>query len=581
MAHPLLQARYDRLQVSAHRTAGRAAIPDWIIKNTRHPADPTKPWSFLHHEYQLGILRSEAEYTSVVKAAQTGMSETSIRLTLALASLYQSSNFMYILPSLLFARRFATTRVDPVIEFSPQLSRELSKDVDSSELKRIANSFVYFAGAQTARQSISVPAKGLILDELDFCSQSVLTSFYSRLGHNLAGESIVTRFSTPTLPGYGISKLHQQGSQGVYMVYHTGCGQWVVVDPLTDIVLPGWEEDNLVNFSRQELDNPTLRPDEAYVACPRCKKRVTMENLVDPGKRAWVHKQPDNDHKSFYVSPLDVPAVNTPAKILRGVSNYERRADWINFGLGKAFQDAENSVVLDAVEKAAVVQAVFPGKQGIVGAVLGSDVGKVSHVLIGKRSGEYMDIIWAERVAATGDGEPVTTWKQRMEQYGVWRAVVDAGPDITSPKQLIQQSVHGRAWACYFTRGGKKLDDLDRDDATQVLGASRTRIIDRVVKDLNAGKIRLMAQHAEKALLLKHIQAMKRVSRISDTTGEKTEHWASTTTENHYFFALVYLYIADQLAAGATAMPTLPVNLLIHKARLGSAVKPTLAQYPY
>jgi len=170
------------------------AIPEWICSNTRHPDDPTKPWSFKYHEYQIEILRTDSEYLSAIKAAQTGMSELSVRLMLALASLYRSKNFMYILPSSSFARKFVVARVDPVIEMSEQLSRETSKE-------------------------------GLVMDEVDFCSQKVLTSFYSRLQHNMPGESIVTRFSTPTLPGYGISAMYESGSRAVYMVWHEKLGR--------------------------------------------------------------------------------------------------------------------------------------------------------------------------------------------------------------------------------------------------------------------------------------------------------------------------------------------------------------------
>jgi hypothetical protein len=549
---------------------GRAAIPQWIVDNTRHPLDSTKNWSFKGHEYQIEILKTDAEYLSVIKAAQTGMSELAVRLMLALASLYQARNFMYILPSLQFARRFAMTRVDPVIEHSPQLSREVSKDVDSSEIKRLADSFIYFAGAQKAGQAISVPSKGLVMDEVDFCIQSVLTSFYSRLQHNDMGDSIITRFSTPTLPGYGISEMTEAGSMGVYMVWHEVCGQWVVVDPLQDIALPGWEKDTLIEFSKQDLDDPRLKLDQAYVRCPHCSKPISQDNMVDPAKRAWVHKYPDRVEKSFYVSPLDVPSINTPEKVLRNVKNYTRHVDWINFGLGKAFEDAENSVVIAQVKKAAVVSPVPPGAGGVSGAVMGSDVGKVSHLLTGVRSGEYMDILWPERVRQDGSDTLVSTWKERMGQYQVSKAVVDAGPDISAPQKLIQESAWGQAWACYFTRGSKtKLENISLDEEQQVISAARTAVIDSVVKKLNAGKIRLPANHPETELMLKHFATMKRATRVSETTGDMIQHWTSTSPENHYFFALVYLMIADEMAnEGGVSVP-MGAGDLISVARVG------------
>lgn len=47
-------------------------------------------------------------------------------------------------------------------------------------------------------------AQFLVRDEYDFCKQSVLTTFDSRLGHNKEGEDFRRDFSTPTVAGYGM-----------------------------------------------------------------------------------------------------------------------------------------------------------------------------------------------------------------------------------------------------------------------------------------------------------------------------------------------------------------------------------------
>ena len=574
MANPLLQARYDRQMVAIAQRSGRAQLPAWLEQHTRNPMAPAKPWSFKDHEYQIEILRTEAEFLSVIKAAQTGMSELSVRMALALASLYPSTNWIYILPSLLFARRFSTSRMDPVIENSPTLRSMISKEVNSSEMKKLAQSFLYFVGAQSQRQSISIPAKGLVMDEVDFCSATVLTSFMSRLGHNRPGESIITRFSTPTLPGYGISKMHDDGSQAVYMVWHEKCSHWVVIHPLHNIVLPGYDEDTLINFNKSDLDNPLLDFAKSWVQCPHCKQEITQQNLCTPQYRAWVHRYPERDQKSFYVSPLDVPAINTPEKILRNVDNYERHDDWVNFGLGVPYQSAENSVVLKSVKDAAKSYPITPAERCAVGCVMGSDVGKTSHRLVGKRNGKYLDIVWAERVRQTGDNVLLESTMERMRQYGVWRFVIDAGPDITTPQAIIDASSYRQSYACYFVRQPKKdLSEFEEDEFTQTLKVPRTNIIDKVVKDLNGGLIRFMPEssHPEMSLVFKHLSTMRRVKRISDTTGETLATWTSVSTENHYFFALVYLYLADMMVkSGLTTIP-LPMNGLVKKVRMASA----------
>ena len=55
-------------------------------------------------------------------------------------------------------------------------------------LKRIGDMSLYVVGSFSPGDAISVPAQFLVRDEYDFCKQSVLTTFDSRLGHNKEGE---------------------------------------------------------------------------------------------------------------------------------------------------------------------------------------------------------------------------------------------------------------------------------------------------------------------------------------------------------------------------------------------------------
>jgi len=101
-----------------------------------------------------------------------------------------------------------------------------------------------------------------------------------------------------------------------------------------------------VNFTKADLDDPRFEVEKAWVRCPHCLREISQQNMVEPEKRAWVHHHPDIDEKSFYISPLDVPAINTPRKILENSRNYEthivrngkyleaHREFWLRAGLG-------------------------------------------------------------------------------------------------------------------------------------------------------------------------------------------------------------------------------------------------------
>jgi len=556
---PLLNMFGDRTRTSILRSSGRQNLAFWIEKNTTDPFNPSRPWSFDKHEYQKGILGSSKPHTVIRKAAQAGVSELAVRTALGLCSLYSGTNFIYVLPSLMFARKFSVSRIDPVIQNSEVLSSVVSKDVDSSEIKRIGDSFLFVGGAQKQSQAISIPAKGLFRDEHDFCDPQVLTTFESRLGHNAPGEEIIFDFSTPTVPGYGISKLYERGDKSCYFCLHEKCGQWVEVDPATSIVLPGFDQP-LNMLHKSDLSNPLVKPNEAWVKCPHCGGEITLANLADPESRAWVPEFPDRDIASFYVSPLDVPTINPPSKVVKRIESYETTSDWINFALGTPFASAENKIVEEAFEKALRGQVVYPRDGAANYTVMGMDIGKMSHLLVGREVEGKLHVIWAERIRQTDDNELCSRYLQIQRQYGAVKGVIDAAPDLTVPKMAIARSLVGQVWGSYFVqgRGPSSLGFFSLDEIDQVVKIYRTRIMDEVVRLFNKGDIILPREHPDLPILRKHLLAMNRI-RKDDVEGNEKAVWISDG-DDHYFLALVYLVAAKMMTE--TLSNVIPLNLL-------------------
>ena len=570
-AMPGLRQRVARLKLLVSRSKGMAGLPEWLINNTRDPVDSSQPFSFRNHEYQIDLLSSEYPHSAVMKCSQVGVSEISLRAALGMANLFDGTHWIYSLPSTGFARKFCATRVDPVIDASPLLTQQLNADADSTEVKGIGRSFLYFVGAQKQSQAISVPCKGLIRDEIDFCNQRVLTTLQSRLNHQKSDQEVIRDFSTPTVPDYGIDTLFKDGTKKVYMVYHSICGNWVVADPLRHLVIPGFDE-LIINFSKEDLRDPRVKVEESFVKCDHCHQPISQENLANPDLRAWVPEHPDREMDSFYVSPLDLPAINTPRQIITNLSRYESISDWINFGLGKAHLPAGAAVAPDALRASHTGVASLPGTLKAYGSGIGVDVGKISHLISLERIGSQYIVHWLEKIRqkvhADGTDDLSVTILKRIEQFKAYKSVIDAMPDITAPKKVIELSVYGSVWASYFVRSLKSLEVFALKEDEQIVNIARTKIFDEMVKDINAGLF-VFPRHPDTELLFEHLKKLRKIRRISESTGEEVSAWVSSDDDDHYAFALVYAYAACKMMEAGTATTIyIPPSAMMSKARM-------------
>jgi len=545
--HAEARALLDRVtaQLQAARDLTRSA--DWVAKNTAHPKKFPAPWTFEGHEFQVGIMNDSRPKGSIRKCSQVGMSEVSVRLMLALLSIYQGYTGIYTLPTTGFARKFAKSRIDPVISKSAVLRPMVPTEVDSSELKQIGDSFLYITGTYGQVSAISVPGDILFKDEVDFSNPVVLSTFSSRLGH-AEGGGVDREFSTPTVHGYGISESFEQSSQAYYMVKCDKCGSWELPDFYQDIVIPGFDQ-SIVEFDKAALRDPQVRADDAYIRCPRCHHPLSAANLTDPAKRQWVEKVENKDHGGWQVYPWDVYAVNPIARTLKYVNDYERLADWVNFKVGLPFEDAETAFVPDVVKAMFQLQHVPARRGAATGCVMGVDVGKTSHLLIGKRmSPTRFDLLHAERITQTSEGRLVDRILELADWFGVSKLVIDAMPDFSTPLYVISRLPMGQAYACYYMNNPnkKELDDLRADPDTGVVHAFRTGTFDTTVKAVNTGQV-VAAQldAAERKEFEDHLGAMKRVNKES-ASGERVASWVAVKAD-HYAHALNYLMIADQL----------------------------------
>ena len=519
------RAYLDRIKAGASKTIDLTNMSDWMVQNTRHPDDSSKPWSFKDHEYQKDIVNDDARDLCVQKASQVGLSELQARLLLGLLSILRNRKAIYTMPTTGTMADFVRSRIDPIVEASPVLSETVNDDLDNVKLKQFGSSFAYFLGTFTQKAAISIPAQILINDEINFSDQQTLTTYNSRLGHEEDG-GIRRKFSTPTVPGVGISAEFELSSQAYYGVVCDTCHTLVFPDFLEDVIIPGYQDD-IKNFTKEDLRNVNYDVDRAMLHCTKCRAPITQSNLCDPDKRNWVHKYQDREKHGYQVDPFSVPTINPVSKTLKYLKDYARYADWVNFKVGLPYADAETSflpqvitnntlippVVPPAVSPATQDPSQFPNRGRAGNAVMGVDVGKTSHVTVGIPAPDNprcIHIIYLEEVKQTGENDLLRRVTFLIKWFNVGKAVVDAGPDFTFSMGVVAEFPIERAYANYYSRQMPKnsLDHIKVNESEGMLTTVRTESLDQLAKRVNSGLMKF-PKHPLTKTLSEHLSALK------------------------------------------------------------------------
>ena len=582
-----------QLHYSVYGATDFSQLSTWLEQNTKHPLRPKQNWTFAEHEYQIDILNSTWHEEFYQKCSQVGASELFVRMKLAMLGISEAITIIYVLPTRTFALRFAKGRVDPVIESSDALKAMLNKDVNSSEMKQFGHSFLYNTGSFGQSAAISIPAQALFWDEVDFCDQQNLTTFRSRMGHSKEDDLWFVRgFSTPTVFDYGINAYHKRGSQAFYGVWCNHCSDFVEVQFMRDIVVPGFDRD-MKEWGKDCLDDPSLNIDKTFFRCDCCQHEIPWKNFLDPAKRRWVHTFPDRQIRSRQISPFDVPEINNPARTLRHVADYEVTADWVNFKVGVPFEDASSSFLVESAEWGkgfqispplshreldqlvkekgmqdnlpAFLEWLFEQPQIASTCSIGMDVGKLSWITVQAIGGSGRHLIFAERAQAAS-GNLLFRYLYVFHTFGCVLGVVDAGPDFTLSQSLVR-ALPGRIYACYYASAkDNQLQRLKLDQEQGIVTALRTRTLDMLVRAFNSGKIAL-AKLAEEVAIKSHLKALKRVTEMEDE-GEKGNmekaKWVSTG-DDHFGHSLVYSSIAADLVHSMDGLEALDRAGGVHK----------------
>ena len=546
---PIFKRHMERLRssLSAH---SQDTICDFI---TEHTYLKGHKFTFKGHEYQEAILKDPSQNIVITKSAQIGISEMSARLAVARAVLVNGFSTIYTLPSASAAQNFMKTRISPIIDSSPYLKELVSSDVDNASVKRFGDSYVWLKGCQVDRQAISTPADMVIFDEVDNSDQDVMTLFESRIIHS--AYKLTVKLSTPTIPGFGISKAFDTSKRKYNFAKCPHCAEWFYPEYYEHVKIPGFDK-KLDEISKRDFASPLFKWHEAYIACPSCGGHVDLREA----KRNWVVENPDDAFfdSGYRVSPFDNPSTISPQDLVKASVTFTRPQDFVNQRLGLPMADSETSLALEELDRAIISE--YPG--GGHSYVMGLDMGNTCWAAVGAVFPDNNIII--VKVEPIPVHKVVSRVQELVQQYRIRMVVIDRGP-LTEAVYQIQQVVRNSFAAVFVQSRGIELfrvtdkeaaPDKGVEDMRQV-NIAKDSVMDLMMSMVRLGHIRKVSDEQDR-VWQEHMMDNKRIKAFKN--GEMVYTWVKTAGEDHAAMALVYLIVASRiLGVAAGSMVKLPM----------------------
>lgn len=504
----------------------------WVALN-KFVTENQKILEFTNHRFLIDPIADLHPDQVYLKSAQVGMSVVSILKSIWLCQ-YHKVNIGYVLPSQNIIKDFVTPKVDPLITSNKQITNLISRD--SVSLKQIGDRFLYFRGAYSDREAIAISLDVLILDELDrMPSQSVINTYDSRLQASEYGWR--WRLSNASVPGFGVHNLFQYSDQRHWFVTCSHCGHEWYVD---------WEE--------TEQHNHYVDQERQIYACGKCHKEIYDK---DRRNGRWVAKfssRSDFRH-GYWMSQLMAPWVSAKRIIEQ---ERESSAEFFhNFVLGKAYQAADLLIDRDSILKANHQRT--PILQHVV---MGSDIGKPHYYWLATPDGFF-------KCGIAKDWDELE-YLFNFYQCEAW--VMDSMPEFTMVANMMRK-YPGKAFACQFNKDRAEIGIIrwQEGDKRGFVYVDRTKVIDRIVTEINNQDIQFLQKPQELELFIQHASNMYRTVE-TDTKGAIKIDWQTNESRpDHLLFALIYCRVAlEQVFSGINS------GVVETESRRGSKLAPTV-----
>lgn len=254
----------------------------------------------------------EVEEISIMGSAQWAKT-TIMENIIAFVIKVQPSNILLVLPTLDFARRFSKTRLEPMIEDSPELKRlvakKKSRDSDNTILsKSFIGGSIIMVGANSPGGLRGFTAPYIFVDDIDAIEigstkEGDFIARAERAAETFEGIRKFFRASTPSIDG--ASRIYNYYKQGTMEEWHIPCPACNNYQ-LLEINQLKWEYDKDA-FGNKIMGSD--RPETAKIICKHCGYEMNeseRQHMLLLGR--WVAQHPERkNHRSFFFNRFTSP----------------------------------------------------------------------------------------------------------------------------------------------------------------------------------------------------------------------------------------------------------------------------------
>ncbi len=549
-----------RIKTACFNSYDLADVVRYIEEKTFLAGDK---FSFKDHEFQKDIISDISQEVNVQKCAQVGLSEVMARYALAICRVMPYFSTILTMPGANDSVKFFKTRINAVINDSPDLREALDKDIDNTEMKGFGGSILYGRGTRGSTAALSVPADMLIHDELDRSDPHTIQQYVSRVKHSK--YKMIRRFGTPTINGLGIALAMTISKRKHHMCRCNHCGERFVPSYHDHVIIPGWDKPKN-EISAHNLGQ--IKWENAYLACPYCGKQPSLL----PEHREWVVENPGDSYSAvgYFVTPFSAPNVVPISRIVKE-STLFTWPEFCNQTLGETSTNEAASLTVDDIKACKYSSGTLETTEL---HSMGVDVGHVCYFTIGRRTEGRLLVVYRERCSLA---DYKATRARLMERFHVLTSVWDWQPETAMILELQGQdeNLYAGRYKNVDSTIGFSIQSKEESLAEGQLPLKMTLInrethFDDLMYLFKNRRVVWAAQgEIEDQLFSDQLLDMKRVL-VPDAYGEARYKWVKADNDqDHYHHSLGYLNVACQLMETATAnfaLAGLPLFSRIHVA---------------
>jgi hypothetical protein len=491
----------------------------------------------------MAIAKDKHPYQVWIKSAQIGATALAIGLALYFAG-EQGRRVIYYVPDDTLLPDHANLRVRPAIQGIPHLAHR-AKEREAVNTTSLGPGALHNLGLRSKMAKHSRPADVLLFDEIDRADARDVFTALSRVEH--ATNPAIIYFSTPTIPGFGISRQYDEISDGrALMTKCRACGEQTTREWVGGVV----EKEGDYDYRLRDRGWSEDCGRDVHVHCLKCGAPLDLD-----GETEWVATNPGRDYHGYKMGPLDFgrhPVAKYWREMQTVIGDEAMMSIFFNERIGVPYSSA--GAKLDVADLNGILGDYFPEERSAVPCVLGADIGQVSgHRYVVKQ-------LEPRRTLAVGEGN----WGDLDDLYKRYpklvAAVIDGEPETT--RAIEFQRSHPNVYLADYPPAGNhgiyidiKVHEDDAGKPVTWVKLDRTVACDLMVETIRKGEDALPKNAAAlgskvpgKPYSSFYAEMMAPAKVYERTRGGARAVWREGSSADHYFHAFVYAAAAVALA---------------------------------